>query len=163
VAGDPPAPVAVRIARLPGADDLPLPAYATAGAAGLDLPAAVEGEQVLAPGERALVPTGFRIELPPGFEAQVRPRSGLALRHGIVLPNAPGTIDSDYRGELRVILWNTGSEPFVLRRGDRVAQLVVAPVARAVLVPVAALAETPRGAGGFGHTGRSASVSESEG
>jgi dUTP pyrophosphatase len=153
----------VRIARLPGADDLPLPAYATAGAAGLDLPAAVEGEQVLAPGERALVPTGFRIELPPGFEAQVRPRSGLALRHGIVLPNAPGTIDSDYRGELRVILWNTGSEPFVLRRGDRVAQLVVAPVARAVLVPVAALAETPRGAGGFGHTGRSASVSESEG
>ena len=107
MAGDPPAPVAVRIARLPGADDLPLPAYATAGSAGLDLPAAVDGEQVLAPGERALVPTGFRIELPPGFEAQVRPRSGLALRHGVVLPNAPGTIDSDYRGELRVILWNT--------------------------------------------------------
>lgn len=156
MAGEAAAPVAVRIARLPGADDLPLPAYASAGAAGLDLPAAVDGEQVLAPGERALVPTGFRIELPPGFEAQVRPRSGLALRHGIVLPNAPGTIDSDYRGELRVILWNTGAEPFVLRRGDRVAQLVVAPVARASLVPVEALAETPRGAGGFGHTGRSA-------
>jgi dUTP pyrophosphatase len=152
----------VRIARLPGADDLPLPAYATAGSAGLDLPAAVDGEQVLAPGERALVPTGFRIELPPGFEAQVRPRSGLALRHGVVLPNAPGTIDSDYRGELRVILWNTGSEPFVVRRGDRVAQLVVAPVARAVLVPVAALAETPRGAGGFGHTGRSGRAPDSE-
>jgi dUTP pyrophosphatase len=154
VAGERPAPVAVRIARLPGAGDLPLPAYATAGAAGLDLPAAVEGEQVLAPGERALVPTGFRIELPPGFEAQVRPRSGLALRHGIVLPNAPGTIDSDYRGELRVILWNTGSEPFVLRRGDRVAQLVVAPVARAELVPVDGLGESARGEGGFGHTGR---------
>jgi dUTP pyrophosphatase len=152
----------VRIARLPGAEDLPLPAYATAGAAGLDLPAAVDGERVLAPGERALVPTGFRIELPPGFEAQVRPRSGLALRHGVVLPNAPGTIDSDYRGELRVILWNTGSEPFVLRRGDRVAQLVVAPVARAVLVPVAALGETPRGEGGFGHTGRSGRAPESE-
>jgi dUTP pyrophosphatase len=161
VAGEP-APVAVRIARMPGADDLPLPGYATAGAAGLDLPAAVEGEQVLAPGERRLVPTGFRIELPAGYEAQVRPRSGLALRHGIVLPNAPGTIDSDYRGELRVILWNTGSEPFVLRRGDRVAQLVVAPVARAVLVPVAGLAETPRGDGGFGHSGRAGAAATSE-
>ena len=145
--------VPVRIARVPGAEDLPLPAYATAGAAGLDLPAAVEGERVLAPGERALVPTGFRIELPAGYEAQVRPRSGLALRHGIMLPNAPGTIDSDYRGELRVILWNTGPRPFVLRRGDRVAQLVVAPVARAELVPAETLDETPRGAGGFGHTG----------
>jgi dUTP pyrophosphatase len=144
----------VRIARVPGAEDLPLPGYATPGSAGIDLPAAVEGERVLAPGERALVPTGFRIELPAGYEAQLRPRSGLALRHGIVLPNAPGTIDSDYRGELRVILWNTGSEPFVLRRGDRVAQLVVAPVARALLVPVETLGETPRGAGGFGHTGR---------
>lgn len=154
-AGEPPAPVPVRIARMPGAEDLPLPAYATAGAAGLDLAAAVEGERVLAPGERALVPTGFRIELPAGYEAQVRPRSGLALRHGIVLPNAPGTIDSDYRGELRVILWNTGAAPFVLRRGDRVAQLVVAPVARALWVPAETLAETSRGAGGFGHTGRS--------
>jgi len=154
--GEPSAPVPVRIARVPGAEDLPLPAYATPGSAGLDLPAAVEGEQVLAPGERALVPTGFRIELPAGYEAQVRPRSGLALRHGIVLPNAPGTIDSDYRGELRVILWNTGPTPFVLRRGDRVAQLVVAPVSRARLVPAEALGDTPRGSGGFGHTGRGA-------
>jgi dUTP pyrophosphatase len=154
--------VPVRIARMPGAEDLPLPRYASAGAAGLDLPAAVEGERVLAPGERALIPTGFRIELPPGYEAQVRPRSGLALRHGVVLPNAPGTIDSDYRGELRVILWNTGPEPFRLRRGDRVAQLVVAPVARAALVPVEALAATARGEGGFGHTGRSAAPEDDE-
>jgi dUTP pyrophosphatase len=153
VAGE--AAVPVRIARMPGAEDLPLPRYASAGAAGLDLPAAVEGERVLAPGERALIPTGFRIELPAGYEAQVRPRSGLALRHGVLLPNAPGTIDSDYRGELRVILWNTGPEPFRLRRGDRVAQLVVAPVARAALVPVEALDATARGEGGFGHTGRS--------
>jgi dUTP pyrophosphatase len=143
----------VRIARLPGAEDLPLPRYATAGAAGLDLPAAVAGERVFAPGERALVPTGFAIELPEGYEAQVRPRSGLALRCGVVLPNAPGTIDSDYRGELQVIVWNAGGEPFVLRRGDRIAQLVVAPVARAALVEVASLGETARGAGGFGHTG----------
>jgi dUTP pyrophosphatase len=152
----------VRIARMPGAEDLPLPRYASAGAAGLDLPAAVEGERVLAPGERALIPTGFRIELPPGYEAQVRPRSGLALRHGVVLPNAPGTIDSDYRGELRVILWNTGPEPFRLRRGDRVAQLVVAPVARAALIPVEALDATARGEGGFGHTGRSAAPEDDD-
>ncbi len=150
------AAVPVRIARMPGAEDLPLPRYATAGAAGLDLPAAVPGERVLAPGERALIPTGFRIELPPGYEAQVRPRSGLALRHGVVLPNAPGTIDSDYRGELRVILWNTGPEPFRVRRGDRVAQLVVAPVARAALIPAEALDATARGEGGFGHTGHGA-------
>jgi len=156
VAGGGGARVAVRIARVPGAEDLPLPCYATAGAAGLDLPAAVAGERVLAPGERALVPTGFRVELPRGYEGQVRPRSGLALRHGIVLPNAPGTIDSDYRGEVQVILWNTGPEPFVLRRGDRVAQLVVAPVARAELVEVAELADSARGAGGFGHTGQGA-------
>jgi dUTP diphosphatase len=147
------ASVRVRLARMPGAEDLPLPSYATAGAAGLDLPAAVEGERIVAPGERLLVPTGFRLELPPGYEGQVRPRSGLALRHGIVLPNAPGTVDSDYRGELRVILWNTGPAPFVLRRGDRIAQLVVAPVVRVALVPVEALGETPRGPGGFGHTG----------
>jgi dUTP pyrophosphatase len=152
----------VRIARMPGAEDLPLPRYATAGAAGLDLPAAVQGERVLAPGERALIPTGFRIELPPGYEAQVRPRSGLALHHGVLLPNAPGTIDSDYRGELRVILWNTGPEPFRLRRGDRVAQLVVAPVARLEWVPVQALDDTARGEGGFGHSGRGA-AQEDEG
>jgi dUTP pyrophosphatase len=154
VAGE--AAVPVRIARMPGAEDLPLPRYATDGSAGLDLPAAIDGERVLAPGERALIPTGFAIELPRGYEGQVRPRSGLALRHGVVLPNAPGTVDSDYRGELRVILWNTGPEPFRLRRGDRVAQLVVAPVARAALVPAESLAPTARGDGGFGHTGRGA-------
>ena len=147
---------AVRIARMPGAEDLPLPRYATPGAAGLDLPAAVAGERVLAPGERALVPTGFRLALPPGYEGQVRPRSGVALRQGLTMLNTPGTIDSDYRGELQVILWNTGPEPFVLRRGERVAQLVIAPVSRAELVLVLELDETPRGAGGFGHTGRDA-------
>lgn len=146
--------LAVRIARVPGAEDLPLPRYATAGAAGLDLPAAVPGERVLAPGERTLVPTGFRLELPAGYEGQLRPRSGLALQHGIVLPNAPGTIDSDYRGELQVILWNTGSEPFVLRRGERIAQLVIAPVSRVELELVGDLADSARGDGGFGHTGR---------
>jgi dUTP pyrophosphatase len=143
----------VRVSRLAGCDDIPLPRYATRSAAGLDLPAAVEGELVLEPGARVLVPTGLRIALPAGHEAQVRPRSGLALRHGIVLPNAPGTIDADYRGEIQVILWNTGGEAFVVKRGDRIAQLVVAPVTRAALVAVDALDATPRGAGGFGHTG----------
>jgi dUTP pyrophosphatase len=108
---------------------------------------------VLAPGERALVPTGFAIGLPEGFEAQVRPRSGLALRHGIVLPNAPGTIDADYRGELQVIALNAGSEPFAIQRGDRIAQLVVAPVVRVAFDEVPALDDTERGTGGFGHTG----------
>ena len=117
---------------MPGAEDLPLPALRDAPAPRVSTCRRPwRASACSRPGERALVPTGFRIELPAGYEAQVRPRSGLALRHGIVLPNAPGTIDSDYRGELRVILWNTGPEPFVLRRGDRVAQLVVAPVARA--------------------------------
>jgi dUTP pyrophosphatase len=146
--------VRVRVTRLPGAEDLPLPHYATDGAAGADLAAAVVGELVIEPGARALVPTGLAIELPPGLEAQVRPRSGLALHHGVLLPNAPGTIDCDYRGELSVILWNAGSEPFTVRRGDRIAQLVVAPVTRAHWEPAAQLGETPRGAGGFGHTGR---------
>jgi dUTP pyrophosphatase len=114
------------------------------GAAGLDLRAAVPSPLVVAPGERALVPTGLRIAVPAGYEAQVRPRSGLALRHGIVLPNSPGTIDSDYRGEIRVILWNTGAEPFAIARGDRIAQLVVAPVAR-VELEEGALDDTPRG------------------
>ena len=109
---------------------------------------------MLAPGDRAAVPTGFAIELPPGYEAQVRPRSGLALRQGIVLPNAPGTIDADYRGEIHVLLWNAGSEPFTVRRGERIAQLVVARVERVAFDEVAALDETTRGAGGFGHTGR---------
>jgi dUTP pyrophosphatase len=142
----------VRLARLPGAADLPLPAPATAGAAGVDLAAAGDGDLVLPPGGRARVPTGLRIALPPGFEGQVRPRSGLALR-GLVLPNSPGTIDPDYRGEVQVIVWNAGGEPFTIRRGDRIAQLVVAPVARVEWEEVAELDATARGDGGFGHTG----------
>jgi len=145
--------VRVRVARVAGTEDLPLPGYATAGSAGLDLAAAVDGDLVLEPGARALIPTGLCIALPAGYEAQVRPRSGLALRSGVLLPNAPGTIDADYRGEISVILMNAGHESFTVRRGDRVAQLVVAPVARALLVEVASLAKTARGAGGFGHTG----------
>ena len=144
----------LRVARMPGAEDLPLPRYASEGAAGLDLRAALPERLVLAPGERALVPTGLRIAVPTGYEAQVRPRSGLALHHGVLLPNAPGTIDSDYRGEIAVILMNAGHEPFLVKRGDRIAQLVVAPVVQAQLVEVATLDATARGAGGFGHTGR---------
>jgi dUTP pyrophosphatase len=144
----------VAIARLPGAEDLPLPRYATAAAAGLDIAAAVEDELVIQPGERSAVPTGFRIAVPEGFEAQVRPRSGLALHRGVVLPNAPGTIDPDYRGEVQVLLLNAGREPFVVRRGDRIAQLVVAPVARIEWEEVEALEATSRGEGGFGHTER---------
>jgi len=144
----------LRVSRLAGAEDLPLPRYATEGAAGLDLRAAVASRWVVEPGERVLVPTGLRIAVPAGFEAQVRPRSGLALRHGIVLPNSPGTIDSDYRGEVQVILWNAGPESFAIERGDRIAQLVVAPVVRVELEEVA-LDETPRGARGFGSTGES--------
>ena len=144
----------LRVSRTAGAEDLPLPSYATAGAAGLDLRAAVPSRLVVAPGERALVPTGLRVAVPAGYEGQVRPRSGLALRHGVLLPNSPGTIDSDYRGEVQVILWNTGAEPFVIARGDRIAQLVVAPVARVELEETE-LDETPRGAGGFGSTGGS--------
>lgn len=146
--------ITLRVERLPGSDDLPLPAYQTAGAAGLDLPAALGAPLELAPGARALVPTGLRLAIPPGYEGQVRPRSGLALRHGVTVLNAPGTIDADYRGELAVILVNLGSEPFTLRRGERIAQLVIAPVSRAEVVVVAAVDETARGAGGFGHTGR---------
>ena len=146
----------VRIARQPGGEGLPLPAQATPGSAGFDLAAAVETECVLQPGERTLVPTGFAIAVPEGFEAQIRPRSGLALRHGIVLPNAPGTIDSDYRGELKVIVMNAGSESFVIKRGDRIAQLVVAPVVGAEWEEVDSLDATERGAGGFGHTGSGA-------
>jgi dUTP diphosphatase len=147
------APVTVRITRLPGARGLPLPARATSGSAGFDLHAALEHELVLEPGERALVPTGFAIAVPEGHEAQVRPRSGLALRHGLVLPNAPGTIDADYRGEVSVIVMNAGRDPITLRRGDRIAQMVIAPVANARLLEVDTLDETVRGAGGFGHTG----------
>ena len=143
----------VCIARQPGGEGLPLPTLATPGSAGFDLAAAVESECVLQPGERLLVPTGFAIAVPRGYEAQVRPRSGLALRHGIILPNAPGTIDSDYRGELKVIVMNAGAEPFAIKRGDRIAQLVVAPVVQAQWEEVASLDDTERGAGGFGHTG----------
>ncbi|MGE3303592.1 MAG: dUTP diphosphatase [Hyphomonadaceae bacterium] len=148
--------VAIRLKRLPHAEGLPLPAYETAHAAGMDLRAAVPaGAPVtLAPGERAMVPTGLSIALPEGFEAQARPRSGLAAKHGVTCLNAPGTIDADYRGELKVILINHGQEPFVIRRGERIAQLVVAPVTRAEWVEVDALDETARGDGGFGSTGR---------
>lgn len=147
-------PICVRATRLPGGEGLPLPEPATAGSAGVDLRAAVSEPLHLAPGERALVPTGFAIALPQGFEAQVRPRSGLALKHGITLPNAPGTIDSDYRGEVGVILMNLGQETFVIERGDRIAQLVVAAVVRTEWTEVEDLDETARGEGGFGHTGR---------
>lgn len=145
----------VRLQRLPHAADLPLPSYATAGAAGLDLRAAVEGELRLAPGARALVPTGFLVAIPAGFEGQVRARSGLALKQGLVVLNSPGTIDSDYRGELKVILANLGEEPVIIERGLRVAQLIVAPVARAELQEVATFDEpaSERGVGGFGSTG----------
>ncbi|MBD0272375.1 MAG: dUTP diphosphatase [Acetobacteraceae bacterium] len=139
--------------RLPHAADLPLPSYATEGAAGMDLLAAVREPLVIAPGTRALVPTGLRLALPPGHELQVRPRSGLALRHGIVLPNSPGTIDEDYRGELQVIVLNAGAEPFTVERGMRIAQAVIAPVTRAAWREVDALPDSARGAGGFGSTG----------
>jgi len=146
----------LRVERLPHAEGLPLPAYETPGSAGMDLRAAVaDGDTViLTPGARALVPTGLKIALEPGFEAQVRPRSGLALKHGITCLNSPGTIDSDYRGEVGVILINHGQEPFVIRRGERIAQMVIARHEQAAVVEVGSLDETARGAGGFGSTGR---------
>jgi dUTP pyrophosphatase len=144
----------VRIRRLPHGADLPLPAYHSAGAAGLDLLAAVDAPLTLPPGARALVPTGIAIALPEGFEAQVRPRSGLAARHGVTVLNAPGTVDADYRGEIKVVLVNHGEAPFTLSRGDRIAQMVVAPVTLARLVEADELDDTARGAGGFGSTGR---------
>jgi dUTP pyrophosphatase len=144
------------IQRLPHAEGLPLPGYETEGSAGMDLRAAIADDQplTLEPGARALVPTGLRIALAPGYEAQVRPRSGLALKHGVTCLNSPGTIDSDYRGEVGVILANLGAEPFVIRRGERIAQMVVAQHARVTWEESAALDETARGAGGFGSTGR---------
>jgi dUTP pyrophosphatase len=146
--------VSVLVKRLrPSAADLPLPAYASSAAAGMDLVADINEELTLAAGARALVPTGIAIALPPGYEAQVRPRSGLALRHGITLLNAPGTIDADYRGEVSVVLVNLGREPYTVRRGDRIAQMVVAPVSRAAWQVVDELDATRRGSGGFGHTG----------
>jgi dUTP pyrophosphatase len=145
--------ITVRITRLPHGEDLPLPAYATPDSAGLDLVAAVADDFRLAPGERALIPTGLAIALPPGFEAQVRPRSGLALKHGITTLNSPGTIDADYRGEVGVILINHGHDVFTVKRGDRIAQLVVAPVTRLQWSEQMTLDQTQRGAGGFGSTG----------
>jgi dUTP diphosphatase len=148
-------PNQVNIHQLPHAAGLPLPAYQTAHAAGLDLLAAVpeSAPLALAPGKHALVPTGLAIALPEGFEAQVRPRSGLAAKHGVTVLNSPGTIDADYRGEIQVILINHGAEPFTIRRGERIAQMVIAPVVQATLVPVTSLSSTDRGSGGFGSTG----------
>ena len=147
----------VEVVRLPHARDLPLPAYGTPGAAGLDLRAAVpeEGPVTILPGGRALIPTGLSIAVPEGYEAQVRPRSGLAVKQGITCLNTPGTIDSDYRGEVHALLINHGSEPFEVRRGERIAQMVIARYERAIWREVDALSETERGAGGFGSTGRS--------
>lgn len=147
----------VYVAREASAEGLPLPAYATPGSAGMDLYAALTESEpaTMAPGARALIPTGIRLHIPPGYEGQVRARSGLALKYGIGLVNAPGTIDSDYRGELRILLINLGDEPFTISRGDRIAQVVVAPVTRAelIVVPTDELDNTLRGTGGFGSTG----------
>jgi dUTP pyrophosphatase len=148
--------IKVEIRQLPHGEGLALPAYQSAHAAGLDLLAAVpeDAPMMLAPGKHALVPTALTIALPPGFEAQVRPRSGLAAKHGVTVLNAPGTIDADYRGEIGVLLINHGAEPFTIRRGERIAQMVIAAVVRAELVPATVLSETDRGSGGFGSTGR---------
>jgi dUTP pyrophosphatase len=150
------APIRIDVHQLPHGEGLALPAYQTAHAAGLDLLAAVAADTplVLAPGRHAMVPTGLTIALPEGYEAQVRPRSGLAAKHGVTVLNAPGTIDADYRGEIAVLLINHGSEPFTIRRGERIAQMVIAAVVRADFVGVAALSSTDRGDGGFGSTGR---------
>lgn len=148
--------VTIQVASLPHFEGLALPAYETALSAGMDLRAAVssDGPLTLAPGARAMVPTGLTIALPPGYEAQVRPRSGLAAKHGITCLNSPGTVDADYRGEVKVILINLGAEPFVIQRGERIAQMVIAPVTQAAWNVVDTLDETARGAGGFGSTGR---------
>lgn len=146
--------VDLRFVRLDPADaDLPLPAYATEGAAGMDVCAAIRESLVLAPGARSAIPTGLSVQIPSGYELQVRPRSGLALRHGITCVNSPGTIDSDYRGEIRVILGNFGSEAHRIARGDRIAQLVLAPVVRARVILAESIDDTERGHGGFGSTG----------
>jgi len=143
----------VRVSREVGSGDLPLPSYASSGSTGMDLRAAIDGPITLRPGGRALVPTGLRIALPQGYEAQIRPRSGLALSAGLVIPNAPGTVDADYRGEIKVILMNLGDAPFTVQRGDRIAQMVVAPVARVQWEEAKSLDSTDRGEGGFGHSG----------
>jgi dUTP pyrophosphatase len=143
----------VKIQRIKGNADLPLPRYMSSGASGMDLFAAVRDTVTIPPKEVAVIPLGIRIAVPEGFEAQIRPRSGLAAGQGIGVLNSPGTVDSDYRGEVKVILFNFGSEPFVINRGDRIAQMVVTRVARATLVEQDRLEDTPRGRGGFGHTG----------
>jgi dUTP pyrophosphatase len=145
--------VDVKVLRLPHGADLSLPEYQSAQAAGLDLLAAVTTDVILAPGKRAMIPTGIAIALPAGTEAQVRPRSGLAARHGVTVLNTPGTVDADYRGEIQVILINLGEEPYVVRRGARIAQLVIAPVTRATISESKTLSDTGRGSGGFGSTG----------
>jgi len=146
-------PITIPVLRLAHSEGLPLPEPASPGSAGVDLRAAIEADQIVEPGQRVQVPTGLILELPTGWEGQVRPRSGLALRHGVTLLNTPGTIDSDYRGEVKVILVNLGQEGFRLSRGDRIAQLVVAPVSQVVLTETDSLASTDRGEGGFGSTG----------
>lgn len=148
-----PEKVRVLVRRKPGTEDLPLPSYQSADASGMDLLAAVDDDLVLPPAEIALVPTGLFIAVPRGYEAQVRPRSGLALKHGVTVANTPGTIDADYRGEVGVILTNLLKEPFTITRGMRIAQMVIAPVIQATLEEVNDLPETDRGDGGFGHTG----------
>jgi len=147
--------IKVYINRKGECSDIPLPEYATYGSAGMDIRAAVEETATLSPGERALIPTGISIALPHGFEAQIRPRSGLAFKYGIMLVNSPGTIDSDYRGEIKIILYNSGKKPFRIKRGDRIAQMIIASYNRAKLIPTDTLPETDRGPGGFGHTGNS--------
>jgi dUTP pyrophosphatase len=156
------APVELRVVRLPHAADLPLPQYQSALAAGLDLTAAVpaDGAVEIAPGGRAMIPTGISIALSPGTEGQIRPRSGLAIRHGVTILNAPGTIDADYRGEVQVLLVNLGSEPFLVRRGMRIAQLIIARVQVAKLVEAQSLDTTERAAGGFGSTGTSSGADD---
>ena len=150
---DSPDHVTLRVKRLEGNEDISLPSYETDGASGLDLRAAVDAELTLQPGEIRLVPTGLAVSLPPGYEAQIRPRSGLALKHGVGMVNAPGTIDSDYRGEIGLVLINWGKAPFVVKRGDRIAQMVVTRVSRAQVLEVDRLETTRRGEGGFGHSG----------
>ena len=148
-----PSPIKIQIRPKTGCEDIPLPRYMSMHAAGMDICAACDGDVTVAPGQVKLIPCGFYMAVPPGFEAQVRPRSGLAMKHGITLPNAPGTIDADYRGEVCVILANVGREEFVVRRGMRVAQMVISPVTRVDVVEVDKLDDTLRGEGGFGHTG----------
>jgi len=150
---DSPDHVTVRVMRLEGNQDMALPSYETLGASGLDLRAAVHGELTLHPGEIRLVPTGLAVSLPTGYEAQIRPRSGLALKHGVGMVNSPGTIDSDYRGEIGLVLINWGKTPFLIKRGDRIAQMVVTRVSRAEVLEVDRLETTARGEGGFGHSG----------